>query len=78
MLITARNAKVSDHLRSLYEHLLQNNYLECITGYDPTVLNTFSRDVLYRIQHNDPTWERMVPYPVADAIKRLRLFGYNG
>ncbi len=78
VLITARNAKVSDHLRSLYEHLLQNNYLECITGYDPTVLNTFSRDVLYRIQHNDPTWERMVPYPVADAIKRLRLFGYNG
>jgi len=78
VLITARNAKVSDHLRSLYEHLLQNNYLECITGYDPTVLNTFSRDVLHRIQHNDPTWERMVPYPVADAIKRLRLFGYNG
>jgi hypothetical protein len=78
VLITARNAKVSDHLRSLYEHLLQNNYLECITGYDPTVLNTLSRDVLHRIQHNDPTWECMVPYPVADAIKRLRLFGYKG
>jgi hypothetical protein len=77
VLITARNAKVSDHLRSLYEHLLQNNYLECITGYDPTVLNTFSRDVLHRIQNNDTTWERMVPYPVADAIKRLRLFGYK-
>jgi hypothetical protein len=78
VLITARNAKVNDHLRSLYEHLLQNNYLECITGYDPTVLNTFSRDVLNRIKHSDPSWERMVPYPVADAIKRLRLFDYNG
>ena len=78
VLITARNAQVVDNLRSLYEHLMQNHYIECIVGYDPTVLNTFSRDVLRRIKENDPSWERMVPDPVVDAIKRLRLFGYSG
>lgn len=35
-------------------------------------------DVLQRIKDNSPSWERMVPEPVAAAIKRRRLFGYTG
>ena len=77
VLITARNVQVVDHLRNLYDHLLENHYLDCIVGFDPAILNIFSRDVLRRIKENDSSWEKMVPEPVATAIKRRGLFGYT-
>jgi hypothetical protein len=76
VLISAKNAQVVDHLRNLYDHLLENHYLECIVGFDSNILHIFSRDVLRRIQENDASWEDMVPVPVAAAIKRRGLFGY--
>jgi hypothetical protein len=76
VLINARNAQVADHLRNLYDHLAQNRYIESIVGFDPGVLAIFSRDVLRRIGERDPSWEAMVPAPVAAAIKRRGLFGY--
>jgi hypothetical protein len=77
VLINARNAQVADHLRNLYEHLVQNHYVESIVGFDPQILHIFSRDVLRRINERDPIWETMVPKPVAEAIKRRGLFGYG-
>jgi len=76
VLITAKNLQVEDHLSNLYAHLLENHYIECIVGYDKSILNVFSRDVLQRIQNHDVTWETMVPEPVAAAIKKRGLFGY--
>ncbi len=76
VLITARNVQVVSHLRSLYQHLLENHYLECIVGYDREILAIFSRDVLDRIRAGDSTWEKMVPAPVAAAIKKRGLFGH--
>jgi hypothetical protein len=76
VLITAKNVHVADHLRNLYDHLMENHYIDCITGFDPDVLGIFSRDVLARIRESDPTWETMVPPGVAAAIKRRNLFGY--
>jgi len=78
VLITAKNLQVSDHLRNLYAHLLENHYIDCIVGFDREILNVFSRDVLQRIKGHDPSWERMVPEPVATAIKKRKLFGYRG
>ena len=75
VLITARNVQVAPHLRNLYEHLLENHYLECIVGFDRDILNIFSRDVLDRIRAKDASWEKMVPAPVAAAIKKRGLFG---
>ena len=77
VLITARNVHVADHLRNLYDHLMENHYIESIVGFDPKTLNIFSRDVLQRIKAGDPEWEKMVPEPVATAIKRRGLFGYS-
>jgi len=77
VLINAKNVQVVDHLRSLYDHLIQNHYIDSIVGFDPEILNIFSRDVLRRINEGDETWETMVPKPVADAIKRRGLFGYK-
>jgi hypothetical protein len=76
VLITAKNVHVVDHLRNLYDHLMENHYIDCITGFNPEVLGIFSRDVLGRIRENDPVWETMVPPRVATAIKKRRLFGY--
>lgn len=78
VLITAKNLQVSDHLRNLYAHLLENHYIDCIVGFDREILNIFSRDVLQKIKNNDVTWERMVPEPVVAAIKKRGLFGYTG
>ncbi len=77
VLINARNLQVVEHLRNLYDHLLENHYIDCIVGYDPAILDIFSRDVLQRINNDDPTWEQMVPGPVAEAIKKRGLFGYH-
>jgi hypothetical protein len=76
VLITAKNVHVADHLRNLYDHLLENHYIDTIVGFDREVLGIFSRDVLRRIRDNDPSWEQLVPPTVAAAIKRRRLFGY--
>lgn len=76
VLINAKNLQVESHLTNLYAHLLENHYIECIVGFDRSVLGILSRDVLRRIQENDPTWETMVPPPVASAIKKRGLFGH--
>ena len=75
VLITAKNVHIADHLRNLYDHLLQNHYIDGIVGFDRDILGIFSRDVLGRIRDRDPSWEQMVPPSVAAAIKKRRLFG---
>ncbi|MES2693978.1 MAG: TonB-dependent receptor [Verrucomicrobiota bacterium] len=77
VLITAKNAHVAPHLRNLYDHLLENQYIDCIVGFDRDVFGIFSRDVLARIRDKDPSWEAMVPASVAAAIKKRHLFGYT-
>jgi hypothetical protein len=78
VLITAKNLIVTQRLQNLYAYLLENHYLECIVGYDPSHLEVFSRDVLRRIREKDATWETMVPTEVAAMIKERGLFGWNG
>jgi hypothetical protein len=78
VLISAKNLRIADHLASLYAFLLENHCIECIVGFDSTILSIFSRDALQQIRDENPLWERMVPIPVAEAIKRRRLFGYEG
>jgi hypothetical protein len=77
VLIHAKNLQVAPHLRNLYEHLLENHYLECIVGFNRDILSIFSRDVLDRIRAKDASWETMVPAPVAAAIKQRGLFGHS-
>src|SRR6478609_71717 len=77
VLITARNLNVSDHLRNLYAHLLENHYIDCINGFNEDYLTIFSRDVLQRIKNNDASWEKLVPTKVAEVIKQRGLLGYG-
>jgi hypothetical protein len=77
ILITAKNARVVDHLASLYAHLLENHFIDNIVGFDANILGIFSRDALKKIRANDLLWESMVPRTVANAIKRRGLFGHG-
>ena len=78
VLITAKNLQVSASLRNLYQHLLENRYIECAVGYDEDISGIFSRDSIAKIRARDPGWEKMVPPRVAEIIKQKNLFGYSG
>ena len=77
VMITAKNLRVSPQLQNLYQHLLENHYIECAVSYDETIGDVYSRDEYQKIQHNDSSWETMIPVPVAKMIKDRRLFGCN-
>jgi AraC-like DNA-binding protein len=56
--INATNLQVQLHLRNLYAHLLENHYVVPVVGYDSSLMEIFSRDILSRIQIGklkDPT-----------------------
>lgn len=76
-LVTARNVHVAPHLRYLYQHLLQNHYVDCIVGYNEDFLTIFSREIAERIKAGDPAWEQFVPARVGEVIKARRLLGYT-
>jgi hypothetical protein len=77
VLITAKNVRMECHLTSLYGHLLENHVIDSIVGFDAHTLGIFSRDALKKIRDHDLSWENMVPTPIAIAIKRRGLFGYD-
>lgn len=76
-LVTVQKLKVSPSLQGLYLHLAENGYIESIDFYNKDYLRIFSRDVLMKIRNDDPSWETMVPLPVATLIKDRHLFGYR-
>jgi len=74
VLITAENIQVKPNLRHLFMFLRENHFIEAISGYNPSYLDIFSRDVLKRIQNRDSTWEETVPPLVASMIKERGLW----
>ena len=73
--IEVGNLPMPGHLRHLYAHLVQNQNIGAITGYDPAVMSILADDVRRRIRQQDPTWAAMVPPTVADSIRQRGLFG---
>jgi hypothetical protein len=61
------------HLRDL---LLETGHLQAIDDFNPRYLDYSPAEVLARLQRGDPSWEAMVPAPVAEEIRTKRLFGY--
>jgi hypothetical protein len=76
-LTTVQNMEVAPHLKHLYAHLVENKFVEDIRNYTPECLSIYSGDVLKKIESGDASWEKSVPSPVADVIKKKRLFGYG-
>jgi len=76
-LITVQKLRPAPHLQNLYEHVVENNFVEALDFYDRDCLPILSRDVLRKIKEQDDTWEKMVPAAVAEIIKDRKLFGYE-
>jgi hypothetical protein len=75
--INATNLQVKLHLRNLYAHLLENHYVVPVVGYDSSLMEIFSRDILAKIQTGASGWEKMVPEKASAIIKERHLFGYK-
>ncbi|MFC3092795.1 TonB-dependent receptor [Alteromonas sediminis] len=70
--------KVPNHLRFLYRHLLENDFIAGIDCSDPALFEIFSREVLKQIPSGSKDWMNMVPEKVASEIVEQKLFGYKG
>jgi hypothetical protein len=76
-IITATQIKVAPNLRSLFQYLIDNQYVQEITNYHPEYLRIHPPDVLGKLQSGDSNWERMVPPEVVHMIKKREFFGYR-
>src|SRR5213594_1949835 len=76
-IISAKEVKVPSNLRSLFQYLVDNQYVQEITDYHPEYLRIHPSDVLARLQSGDSRWEQMVPPEVAHLITKREFFGYR-
>src|SRR6184192_2213915 len=76
-LVTGTQIGVAPNLRSLFQYLIDNRYIEEITDYHPEYLRIYPPDALVKLQSGDGTWERMVPPEVVQIIKEREFFGYR-
>jgi hypothetical protein len=76
-IVTATQVKVAPNLRSLFQYLIDNQYVQEITEYHPEYLRIHPPDVLAKLQSGDGRWDQMVPPEVAHIIKQREFFGYR-
>lgn len=72
------NLKVPDHLRFLYRHLLEMQFVFGINCSDKHLLEIYSRDILAALPRGRGEWEESLPLPVAEQIIEKGLFGFKG
>lgn len=73
-LITVENIRVEKHLRHLYRHLMENNYLRNLKSISHERLMITPDDVLGKIRNQDESWTEMVPEEVVSIISERALF----
>jgi len=76
-IVTATQVKVAPNLRSLFQYLIDNEYVQEITTYNSEYLRIHPPEVLAKLQSEDSRWEQMVPPEVAHIIKKREFFGYR-
>ena len=76
-IVTAKQVEVAPNLRSLFQYLIDNQYIEEITEYHPEYLRIYPPDALAKLQSGDSGWEQMVPPEVVKIIKEREFFGYR-
>ncbi len=76
-IVSAKQIKVAPNLRSLFQYLIDNQYIEEITDYNPDYLRIHPPEALAKLQAGDSGWERMVPPEVVQIIKEREFFGYR-
>jgi len=72
-----KNHKVQEHLRFLYRHLLENDFLTGLDASDVELFKIYSRDILKQLKSGRGDWEKMVPDLVAEQIIEHGFFGFK-
>lgn len=75
--VTATQIEVAPNLRSLFDYLIDNQFIAELSDYHPEYLDIHPPDVLARLQQGDPSWEKMVPPEVRQIIESRGFFGYE-
>ena len=76
-IMTCSNFRLPDNLLYLYKYLLANDKLEDVKEANMSYLSILSDKVIQMIKEGEKGWETMVPDPVANAITKKKLFGYQ-
>ena len=76
-LVTATKLNVAPNLQSLFRYLIDNEFIQEITDYNPDYLRIHPPAALAKLQSGDPSWEQMVPPEVVEIIKSRQFFGYR-
>lgn len=76
-IINSENLKVHPRMKELYKFFKYNGKVVDIEGYNPDILNVFSREILQMINEGKTGWENMLPEKSASMIKSQNLFGYK-
>ena len=66
--VTANRTEVAPNLRSLFQYLIDNRYIEEIADYQKEFLRIYPATVLAKLKTGDKSWEEMVPPEVAQII----------
>lgn len=74
---TSKTFKPADHLKHLYQHLIDNKYIQDIENAKIENLHIISDHVLEMIANGESGWEDLVPHKVAHLIKEKKMFKYN-
>ena len=72
------SVKVPDHLRFLYRHLLENDFIQGIDCSDPNLFKIFSREVLKQVMKGRGDWENALPEGAVEEIMKNNFFGFKG
>ncbi|WP_026838376.1 nicotinate-nucleotide adenylyltransferase [Gillisia sp. JM1] len=76
-IITSDNLKVHPRMKELFKFFKYNGKVVDIEGYNPNILDVFSREILQMIHEGKTGWENMLPERTANMIKEQNLFGYK-
>jgi hypothetical protein len=76
-LIAAKKLEVAPNLRSLYRYLIDNEFIQEISEYNPAYLRIHPPETLAKLQSGDAGWESTVPPEVVRIIKEREFFGYQ-
>jgi hypothetical protein len=74
-LVTAETFPVAPQLKHVYAYLLENHFIEGIRNFNKDAVRIRSHDILDQIQAGDASWQKLVPPPVVEIIRRDGLFG---
>ena len=75
--ICSRNIRLDKEMRDLFDYFKNDGKFVDITDYDPSLLSTYNRELIEKIQKGISGWESLVPDEIAEQIKKNKLFGYK-